>query len=221
MSSFVIKIIAVITMVVDHLGLFMFPQLDYLRVIGRLSFPLFAWSISNGAKHTKNINAYLARLFAFGTISQIPYFLLYREVNIHQMGLNIFFTLFLGLLSIKIWRSEQSKTLRITEIILISAIGQLINVSYGAVGILSIVFFYIFEGNFRLCFLSQFFLYVVVWFGLMFVGVYEVTYFSITQPAALFSLLLIYQYNGEQGIKAKYLFYLFYPLHLLMFYLIK
>lgn len=219
MTSFEIKLVAVLTMIVDHIGLYVFPQLYYLRIIGRLSYPLFAWSISNGAVHTKNINLYLVRLLAFSFISQIPYVLLSKEAGIYPIGLNVFFTLFLGLMCIKIWKSEQSKALKITEIVSIVFSGQLANVSYGAIGILSILFFYIFEGNLKLTFLSQFFLYVVIRFGLIMAGVYKITCLSILQPTAVFSILLINKYNNKQGVKAKYIFYLFYPLHLLLFYL--
>ena len=55
MSSFVLKIIAVITMFIDHLGYTIFGKFSYLNYIGRISFPIFAFQISEGYIHTKNI----------------------------------------------------------------------------------------------------------------------------------------------------------------------
>ena len=61
MSSFVLKIIAVITMFIDHLGYTIFGKFSYLNYIGRISFPIFAFQISEGYIHTKNLKKYFMR----------------------------------------------------------------------------------------------------------------------------------------------------------------
>src|SRR5258706_14601073 len=113
MSSFQIKLLAIIFMLIDHIGLYFFPQIILLRAIGRLSFPLFAWLIASGAIHTSSINFYLKRLFIFGCISQIPFILVNRFFNPNFWELNIFFTLFLGLLAIKFLKEKRNNSVSI------------------------------------------------------------------------------------------------------------
>ena len=60
LSSFWLKIIAVVTMVVDHVGMLLFPGNIMFRVVGRVSFPLFCFLIVEGFYHTKDIKKYLA-----------------------------------------------------------------------------------------------------------------------------------------------------------------
>ena len=81
MTSFQIKLLAIITMVIDHVGLFFFPHLQIFHIIGRLAFPLFAWLIAKGAKYTENINHYLFRLFVFALLSQVQYIMTYCLVD--------------------------------------------------------------------------------------------------------------------------------------------
>ena len=78
MSSFVIKIIACITMLLDHIK-YSSPVFENFATeyLGRLSFPLFAFLIAEGYTHTKNLKKYYKRLFVFGLLSQIP-FMLFR-----------------------------------------------------------------------------------------------------------------------------------------------
>src|SRR5205085_4973530 len=97
MTTFQIKLIAIIAMVIDHIGLFFFPHILLLRIIGRLAFPLFAWLIANGAHHSKNPTKYLTRLFLFALLAQIPFILINRLIDPSFWELNVLFTLFLGL----------------------------------------------------------------------------------------------------------------------------
>ena len=113
MSTFQIKVVAIITMIIDYLGFFLFPQVLLFRMIGRIAFPLFSWLIANGANHTKNINLYLARLFVFALVSQIPYHYAIKLVDPNLNTLNILFTLFIGLLAIKCIKEAKNRTAQI------------------------------------------------------------------------------------------------------------
>ena len=103
LTGFTIKIIAVLAMIIDHTGA-VFDLHSGYRVVGRLAFPLFAFLIAEGYKHTTNIRKYLLRLGLFAFISEIPYDLAFNQVQGYPMtvdflnGTNIFYTLFLGLL---------------------------------------------------------------------------------------------------------------------------
>ena len=90
-----LKWIAIITMTVDHVGAVLYPELDVLRWIGRLSFPLFAYLLMLGLENTRNVRNYFVRLFTFALISQVPFFLATGKQPFEM--LNIFFTLSLGL----------------------------------------------------------------------------------------------------------------------------
>lgn len=220
MSAFSIKIIAILTMVIDHIGYFIFPDMFFLRAIGRLSFPLFGWLVANGAKHTKNLNKYLKRLFIFGLVSQIPFLIANRQIKENYLGLNIMFTLFLGLLSIKIIKSKINPVFKILIISSYTAIAPFINVSYGFVGILSILCFYVFFENPRFQIISQALLYTVLWPFQVIIKGETTTPFTILQSLAVLSLYIIFRYSGQEGPKIKHLFYWFYPIHYIIFYLI-
>ena len=88
-----LKWIAIITMTVDHIGAVLYPELDVLRYVGRLSFPLFAYLLVMGIENTRNVRNYFTRLFVFAIISQVPFFLAI-DYEPFQL-LNIFFPLIL------------------------------------------------------------------------------------------------------------------------------
>ena len=101
MSSFVLKVIAIITMFCDHFGDAFIGHTSFFNLIGRIAFPIFAFQITEGYIHTKSLKKYMTRLGIFAIISQIPFILFIRKfINPTSISLNVFFTLFLGLLSI-------------------------------------------------------------------------------------------------------------------------
>ena len=81
MSSFVLKMIAIISMFIDHIGYVIFGKFSYFNYIGRLAFPIFAFQISEGYIHTKNLKKYFLRLFLFAIISQIPFMLFHNLIS--------------------------------------------------------------------------------------------------------------------------------------------
>ncbi len=227
MTVFHIKIIAIFSMLIDHIGLFLFPEVFFLRIIGRLAFPLFAWLIANGALHTSNIKAYLARLFGFALISQIPYVLISRTNDPFFSGLNIFFTLFLGLMAITLIRDEKNTLIRFAIIIVAAVVAELIGADYGAAGVLSIIAFYLTFKDIKkmvfvqTCIFSLFYVLPATMTMMYTSSSSFIPPLGLFQIFAVVSLLFIGFYNNQQGPKLKYLFYFFYPLHLLVLYLIK
>ena len=69
MSSFVLKLIAIITMLIDHIGAVLYPEIRWLRLIGRIAFPIFAYLVAEGFYKTSDIKKYLKRLFIFALVS--------------------------------------------------------------------------------------------------------------------------------------------------------
>ena len=68
-----LKLIACITMLIDHIGAVFFPSLILLRIIGRLSFPIYCFLLAEGAAHTKHAPRYALRLLLCALISELPY----------------------------------------------------------------------------------------------------------------------------------------------------
>jgi len=218
-----IKIIAIVAMTLDHIGLIFFPGNVMLRLVGRLAFPLFAWLIANGAQHTKNINSYALRLLVLAIISQAPFAL--AGLAPHQ--LNILFTLFLGLLVIICFKKTRSYVLRTSLVLFISWLSFILNVNYGPAGILSIVFFYIYYGDIKKMFWAQ--LLNFAFWTTLYPTALQIDTASKSllnshvplQSVAVFSLIFIALYSGKQGPRLGYFFYLFYPLHLLILFGVK
>lgn len=203
-------------MLIDHIGVIFFPEELLFRTIGRLAFPLFGWMISIGYLHTHNVINYLKRLFIFALALQIPYTAYFRCLD-----LNIFFTLFLGLLSIYIFDKEENKQKGCLFVLLLAIVGQFINTDYGIYGILTIFFFYIFQNSFQKLWVSQTILnclYVMGYFLLFTFSGVRTPLMVFLQPVSVLAVVFIMFYNGQRGIKAKYLFYIFYPVHLIVLY---
>ena len=217
MTAFDIKLIAIVTMVIDHIGLFFFPNVLELRMIGRLAFPLFAWLIANGAYHTHNIKIYLVRLLALALISQVPFSLANHYRDSSYVGLNVLFTLCLGLIAIIIIKKIKYKLVWIFGVLLCALTASFLNTDYGAMGVFSIVAFYIFFNNTKHLLLSQFIIYVIPYFD----ALQQLYWPGLIELLGLFSLIFIYFYNKKEGPKTKYLFYIFYPIQYVVIYLLQ
>lgn len=103
-SADVLKILAMVVMLIDHIGAFLLDRSDPLymplRSIGRLAFPIFCFLMAEGAFHTRSMPKYLARLALFAFLSSPPYNLVHGSAWYSTANVNVFFTLFLGLLGI-------------------------------------------------------------------------------------------------------------------------
>lgn len=95
-----LKGLAAATMVVDHVGVVLLPQLWLLRCVGRLAFPIYAFFLAQGFRYTKSRAKYLARLAGFALLSEIPFdYMVYGQAFVWQ-GQNVMFTLALALLAL-------------------------------------------------------------------------------------------------------------------------
>ena len=98
-----IKLIAIITMTIDHIGYVFFPNIIILRIIGRIAFPLYVYSMMIGYFKTKSLSKYIVRLLLIGIISQIPYSLLFNVDRPNVMFTLIFTLLYYYTLDKKKW----------------------------------------------------------------------------------------------------------------------
>ncbi len=234
MTSFGLKIIAIISMFIDHLGDAWFKRTTGMNLIGRFAFPIFAFQISEGYIHTKNLKKYFLRLFIFALISQIP-FMLFRSTFTTGFSLNIFFTLFLGLFTIFLYDKFTNNSYPLTKVkkidsflkyffafccfLLIGLLAEVAKFDYGFFGIFIIFSFYVFR-NKKIFMYISFIIASILRHGLMiYTNGYHYLYILLTIFTIL-PLLLINIYNGKQGRKVKYFIYAFYPIHLLILYFI-
>jgi hypothetical protein len=209
-----LKWIAIITMTADHVGEILYPELEILRLIGRLSFPLFAYLLMLGMETTRNIRNYLIRLFVFAFISQVPFFLATDSGPFDS--LNIFFTLSAGLLFIYFFKKS-------SIIVVFPLIASLVlPFDYGIYGIAVIGCMHILKTN------TTFGVASLVLLNSLFLVPWNSQFLSI----AAIPLIVLHK-NGsltttkETGedytipVWRKYFFYIYYPLHLTLLYIIK
>ena len=226
LSNSALKVIAVVTMVIDHIGVVFLSKTNIAllstagytltlyelsRDIGRLSFPLFAFLLAEGFMRTRDRKKYGWRLFAFALISEIPWNLEHRGTIFFPESQNVFFTLLLGYLAMcAIYQAEQEQGKK--RIMYLLAPFALLTLSffscadYGFYGVGFILMLWLLRKHpvcravVGVCMLPS------RWIGGL-------------------AFIPMGMYNGKRGfIKGRVLqfaFYAFYPAHMLLFYLIK
>ena len=224
LSGSMLKIIAIITMLIDHSALILRSELPFIntplfsvgssnitiyfimRKIGRLAFPLFCFLISEGVANTKNIKKYCIRLFMFAIISEIPFNLMTSGKFIYPAKQNIYFTLLLGVLIIYIYNNVKNELVTFALMSLVAALSIIMRVDYGLHGVLIILLMHVLKNSPLLRFFLS--------YPLLSGGF-----------AALAAFIPISLYNNKRGfIKSnslKFAFYFFYPLHILLLIAIK
>ena len=225
MTAFTLKIIALASMLLDHMAV-VFPEIFpfWFRGIGRLAWPIFAFLLAEGFRHTKSPEKFLMRLLAFALISEIPYDIAMGNNINFTANTNIFYTLFLGGMAIcmyermKTWYNGQTMA-ALGAILPTAIIAELLSADYGGIGVVFIFAVYVIKpkwlritavGVFAL---AQFIPLIPAYF----LGIYIRLEYWLMLPFALATVPLVAMYNGKQGTHAKWLFYWFYSAHLAVF----
>ena len=220
MSTFILKIIAIIFMTVDHIK-YAFPSCvnEFTIYFGRIAFPLFAFCCVQSYLHTSNLEKYMKRLLIAGIISEIPFLLFNSLPTFNVVGLNIEFTLVLGILAIKTYESINNKAKGLLSVVGIGIIADLAKVDYGIFGVLLIFSFYIFkDSKFKTLFASSLVISGKYLYRILILGVGFTEYPIKNWICTLIPAFIVLLYNGKKGASLKLLFYIFYPLHFLIFY---
>ena len=212
-----LKIIAMLSMLIDHIGVAMFPNVMILRIIGRLAFPIFAYMIAEGCFYTKNKARYFFMIFGLGIICQLVF--LFFMGSLYQGILMTFSLSIICIYAIDYYlkkREWKSLSLMIFTVFAVAFLS--INLpmmldktdfefDYSALGILLPVVIYYSKNK----------LIKMLFTALILILLSEI-YFTY-QLYSLLAIPLLLLYNGERGkYKLKYLFYIFYPLHLVVVY---
>ncbi len=216
-----LKIIAIIAMTIDHLTWFIFPGLQkvwyvmLLHIIGRLTAPIMWFFIVEGYHHTKNLKKYIARLFILAIISHFAYCFAFGISVIPKSIFNatsVIWSLAWGTVLLAIIDNEKINSK--LKILLISGIYIITFPSdWSCIAVFGIMFMHINRGNFKkqiIMMMLGILMYVVVYF------IFIDKVYGILQLFTCLTIPLLYLYNGERGkLNLKYLFYIYYPLHLI------
>ena len=135
-----IMLLAMLTMLLDHLGAVFYPEAEWLRLIGRIAFPLYAFRIVQGYRYTRNLKKYFSRLAALAIISQLPYTLLFEVKQ-----LNVIFLFLVALLSLYLV-DHHKKTISIPLVICLTFLVSPF-IEYGVYGIALVFIYRYFEGH--------------------------------------------------------------------------
>ena len=224
LSGNVLKWIAMIAMFIDHSAVVLIENrflggqtagVDYalalaqpgpwwkldlvMRLIGRLAFPIFCFLLVEGFVHTRSVKDYAMRLALLACVSEIPFDLAIFGKAFYWDYQNVAFTLLLGIGAMSAWKKCEGKSVfQVLSAGGFCLMAMMVDCDYGAFGVFLIVLLYALRENRR-------------WQAIF--GALSVLW----ENSAPLAFILIYFYNGERG-KAnwKYLFYTFYPLHLLI-----
>lgn len=219
-----LKWIAIITMIIDHVAATILVReilchgwreevyfvYEVMRTIGRVAFPIFCFLLVEGFTYTKNIYRYIARMLLFVFVAELPFDLAFSATVAAWQHQSVILTLLIGLLTMllcqkweELWKGDE--IIRWLGILLCVTIGMalayVLKTDYAHKGVLSIMAFY--------CFRKEKVLKLVA-------GALTFCW----EPWALLAFPLLWMYNGQRGMKMKYFFYIFYPAHLLLLYLI-
>lgn len=208
-NAFQLKMIALLTMMIDHFGIVFFPQMEIFRIIGRIAFILFAFLLTEGAVHTKDFKGYLKRLLIWAFLSEIPYDLAVNGKLIDWQSQNIFFSLLLSAFGLYQFKVAQTMIKKISTVIATFFVADLLKVDYGVYGLAVVYSFYLIKSIDIKLIVIQVLSSLATFLGY---------FFQAWSGLAFIPILL---YNGKQGIKTGRVFYSFYAAHLLLFSVIK
>lgn len=246
-SGSTVKLIAIVSMLIDHIGAGILGRLlvkagflevmgsgdlnaimqwmmnnaalyysySAMRMIGRLGFPIFCFLLVEGFQRTRDVRKYALRLGAFALVSEIPFDLCFSGKVLETGYQNVFFTLFLGLLTMvafdwiakREWAANKNLN-RVVKVVFSAValavgagVAHFLKTDYAATGVLCIMALYLFRKKkpFQIAAGCIAFLW------------------EVTAPLAFIPIGF---YNGERGLKLKYFFYAFYPVHLLLIWLV-
>ena len=224
-----LRVLAMFLMLLDHLWATLVPGNFWMTCLGRLAFPIFAFQISEGFFHSADRRRYAKRLFLFALLSEVPFDLIYGGTMLYPFHQNVMFTLLLGLLACcVIDRARRERTARavlrgalsVAGLFLLSLVGM---VDYGWKGVVTVVAFYLLR-DFPFAWLAQIAALVLLNIVLFKGQTIPLLGWDFpTQGFAVLALLPIWLYNGRRGGGGKTLqtaFYAFYPVHMLVLYLL-
>ena len=225
LNGFHLKLIAICTMLIDHMGYTLFPGVMWLRCVGRVAFPIFCFLIAEGCVYTHDRKKYAARLLVFALLSEIPFNLMNSGMIWDPYDQNVLWTLLLGALACWLmdWALKKCTPLSfvLTGAVMLAAywLLEIGNTDYGGWGMLLVAAFYGVHRAPSGAVVKM----IAQAFGLAFFSLGVMGGYLSIELWSLVSLAPIWLYNGQRGFSHKavqYGFYAFYPVHILILSLI-
>ena len=228
MSILFLKIIALVFMTIDHIGLFLLNNNQIFRFLGRIAFPLYSFILVQGFIHVKDnkkkLTKYFVNLSIFAIITEPIYNYIMNNGLTYFQSQNILFSLLTYLFAMLIYE-KNSKTItdKIVFLLLfftICLLSEILFLNYGALGLCLTLGFYLIEkynclkNNKTVSYLILLLIYTSL----------AVLKWKYIEVGALLSIIPIILYNYEKGYSSKllkYFFYIYYPLHLFILLLLK
>ena len=215
-----LKLIALVTMTIDHVGMMLFPRVRFLRAIGRIAFPIFAYMIAEGCQHTRNRKKYLLSMVSFAALCQVVYFFAMGSLS---MSIFVTFSLSIGMICLTDYAHSGGRFGK--ALLAVAYFGLFFvcymahdvlfpksdfSIMYGFFGVLLPVFAHLGARKQKQL---QYFTAGLVLMNLTWGGI---------QWYSMAAIPLIALYNGKRGkYRMKYLFYVYYPLHLVVIHFLK
>lgn len=211
-----LKLIAVVSMLIDHMGAVLFDDLYWMRAVGRLAMPIFCFFIAEGYYHTRDRKKYLLRMGLFALIAELPFDLAFNGTPFFWGHQNVMCTFFLAISAMwafdEITLRNEGKKGRILGALAafgVAIAATLLQTDYGAFGVAMVFLFHILREN-----------------GLLVQNIGALIYQFFARGAgiqafAMLSAIPLMMYNGKKGRPLKWFFYCFYPGHLLILWAIK
>jgi len=239
MNGFTLKIIALVTMFIDHIAA-AFPHIFHpdFRLIGRLSFPIFAFLIAEGFRRTRDPKKFVIRLAIFALISEVPFDWTFPRglepwhVNPFY-NTNIFVTLTLAGIGIYLYKKMQPEWgwVALMPGTAAALIANVLGSDFAAPGVILIMAMYLIPNKKYI--IPVMIGFCVLQFGgfysgvLRFVSAYsfytamsfygdQIWHGILMTLATLLAVLFMLSYNGKRGPGWKWFFYAAYPAHLLV-----
>lgn len=216
-----LKWIAMLSMLTDHMGYVLFPQLTWMRIVGRIAFPIYCFLLSEGFFHTSNRLKYLERLLGFAVLSEVPFDMAIRGRVFDMSYNNVMWTLAIALLVMIATEETRKRTGSMNMGLLFCMAGMylayLLHTDYDAMGVMLCYLFYLSAGT-RNCGEKK--RETSAWMLTIIMAALLFTLSGGLEIYAGFSLVFLLLYSGKKSRgnfrAGKYLFYAFYPLHLLI-----
>ncbi|MCR5042310.1 MAG: conjugal transfer protein TraX [Clostridia bacterium] len=223
LSATALKVIALVAMTIDHVGLFLMDNDDVMRSIGRLAFPIFAYLVGEGCRRTRSIKNYFLRLFIFGAATQTVFYIAERSL---EMSMFVTFAMSVAVCAaLRFAENSEHPAAPLAPVIAIAAAFAVcfalpkakfmgdFSIEYSMPGVMIPVGVYAARSKTeRLTVMAA----GIAWMVM--------TYHGGVNWYAFFALVPIFFYNGERGGRGtafeKYFFYVYYPLHLVVIRLI-
>lgn len=250
MTQLTLKLIALLSMLLDHsakvlplmdllspwVGMEAAMQIrDAMLILGRIAFPVFAWFAAEGCRKTSSMGKYVLRLAVFAVLSEVPFQLCFYGHSLTALVLgchNVIFTMLLAALAV--WAGKGLKAYGVPELaagllpaVVAITLGWVLHTDYNAWGVALILgLYYMRDQKGQVIWLAAWVtVFQLIWHGwngstlvwLSGSGSIQILYWL----GALVGAALLMTYNGQRGPKIRWLFYVFYPVHLLVLFLIR